>query len=1053
MILKPVESKMKYRNIFDQAYDELNEEQKIAVDQIEGPVMVIAGPGTGKTQILAVRIGRILLDTDTQPHNILCLTYTDAASISMRDRLVQIIGPDAHRVHIHTFHSFCNQVIQENLGIFGNYRQLEPISDLERIACYEELILQLQSDHPLKRLKGDPRYVIRQLRHLFSLMKKENYNQSDIDEVAQSYLEALKSDPDMIYKRSGKGYSKGDFKQKAFDEAELQMKELRAGGALFEDFEKIMNQKGRYDFDDMILWVLRAFENHPELLLQYQERYHYFLIDEFQDTNGAQKNLLDHLVSYWSENPNVFVVGDDDQAIYKFQGANMGNISEFFRQYKPLSIVMAKNYRSNQEILNVAMGLIQYNQERIVNDEDFTLDKKLTAMTDDETRLKRVTISSYQNPTQEQAALVNTLEEWYKAKDDLSDFAIIYRNHRQVEKLVEVLEKKGIPINIRRRVNILNIPLVKNILTILEFINLQFETKKFTDRILFEIMHFNFFEIAPSDVSKLMWTYRTQNETIEKENHINLSQVISDRKILEHLELKSENNIASLIDRLNKWIADLKDVTLQVLFQNVLNEGMILNYILNHSERSWLLQVVGTLFDLIKLETSKNPDFELSDFLTMIDEMKKNEIPLQINKVVSSEKGAHFLTAHSSKGLEFEYVHILGATKDIWDGKNSSWGKFKYPEGINGDDKANIEDERRLFYVAMTRAKTNLTMSYSLSTESGKGLGSSQFVDEIRASSQLEVDPQSVNEDLVVDYQYLVLKKEDKPISLLDHDLIDRVLSGYKLSVTGLNKYLKCPITFYYETILKVPMARTKYLGFGRAIHFALEHFYRNLNLEQGITEKALIDFFNQGMLQHQAHFTIREFEDMSSYGQIVLSKYFAEYLENFVRSSVQYALEVKIENAEYQGVPIKGVLDRVDIQDYNAVVTDYKTGNFQKPSTRIKLKSPDDKTPQGGDYWRQIVFYKLLMDSDQTNKWRMHSGVIDFIEPDRKNDSFKQQQFFVSNEHVQIVGRQITETWKKINEHQFEKGCGEDDCYWCDFVQNNYVMDYSLIEEMEFTE
>ena len=163
---------------FSYHYNRLNPAQKRAVDQIQGAVMVIAGPGTGKTQILAVRIAKILADTDAQAHNILCLTFTDAATIAMRRRLVQIIGPAAHQIHIYTFHGFCNQVIQEHLEIFGNYRQLEPLTDLERVDVYHKIISDLPNDHVLKRLKGDPTFEHKRLDNLFQMMKKENLNAS-----------------------------------------------------------------------------------------------------------------------------------------------------------------------------------------------------------------------------------------------------------------------------------------------------------------------------------------------------------------------------------------------------------------------------------------------------------------------------------------------------------------------------------------------------------------------------------------------------------------------------------------------------------------------------------------------------------------------------------------------------------------------------------------------------------------------------------------------------------------------------------------------------------
>src|SRR6202008_2397239 len=175
---------------FLQEYERLNEPQRIAVDQIEGPVMVIAGPGTGKTQILAARIGKILLDTDTDPSNILCLTYTDAGVIAMRRRLLEFIGPDAYKVGIYTFHAFCNDVIQENLSLFEK-TSLDPISELEKIQLFKELIDSFPKNHPLKRYRGDVYFEVNNLQTLFSTMKKEGWAPAFISDKIDEFLADL----------------------------------------------------------------------------------------------------------------------------------------------------------------------------------------------------------------------------------------------------------------------------------------------------------------------------------------------------------------------------------------------------------------------------------------------------------------------------------------------------------------------------------------------------------------------------------------------------------------------------------------------------------------------------------------------------------------------------------------------------------------------------------------------------------------------------------------------------------------------------------------------
>ncbi|NCT95696.1 MAG: UvrD-helicase domain-containing protein, partial [Chitinophagaceae bacterium] len=363
---------------FQKIYNSLNEQQRQAVDTIEGPVMVIAGPGTGKTQILGARIGKILLETDTNPDNILCLTYTDAGVIAMRKRLLGFIGPDAYKVRIYTFHAFCNDIIQENLSLFEK-TALDPISDLERIALLKELIDGFPKNHPLKRYRGDVYYEVRNLQQLFSTMKREGWTPEYILSCIDRYIAELPTRDEFVYKRAYKQFKAGDLKQHKIDEETERMSKLRAAVQEFPRFQELMSRERRYDFDDMINWVIRAFETDKNILARYQEQFQYILVDEYQDTSGTQNRLVELLISFWEE-PNVFVVGDDDQSIYRFQGANVENMQIFADRYQDslLKVVLTNNYRSTQPILNVSKTLIERNTERLVNKND-GLSKELVA--------------------------------------------------------------------------------------------------------------------------------------------------------------------------------------------------------------------------------------------------------------------------------------------------------------------------------------------------------------------------------------------------------------------------------------------------------------------------------------------------------------------------------------------------------------------------------------------------------------------------------------------------------------------------------------------------
>src|SRR4029078_166829 len=268
--------KEKLETKFREEYERLNEKQRLAVNTIDGPVMVIAGPGTGKTQILASRIGKILLDTDALPENILCLTYTDAGVVAMRKRLLQFIGPDAYKVTISTFHAFCHDVIQENLSLFEK-TELDAISELEKIQLFKELIDSFPKNHPLKRYRGDVYFEVKNLQNLFSTMKREGWAPAFINERIDSYIADLPNRDEFIYKRKYKEFNAGDLKKDKIAEEKEKMEKLRAAVNEFDHFQQLMRRYNRYDFDDMINWVIKAFEENKNLLADYQERFLYIL--------------------------------------------------------------------------------------------------------------------------------------------------------------------------------------------------------------------------------------------------------------------------------------------------------------------------------------------------------------------------------------------------------------------------------------------------------------------------------------------------------------------------------------------------------------------------------------------------------------------------------------------------------------------------------------------------------------------------------------------------------------------------------------------------------
>lgn len=502
---------------FDEEYNRLNSEQRKAVDQIEGPVMVIAGPGTGKTQILAARIGKILLETDAFPSNILCLTYTDSGAIAMRRRLLEFIGADAYKVNLYTFHAFCNEVIQENLSLFEK-TSLDPISELERIALLKELIDELPKNNPLKRYRGDVYYEIKNLQSLFSTMKKEGWKPEFINQKIDDYLNDLPNRDEYIYKNNRAGqWKKGDLKQGAIEEQNERMEKLKAAVNQFENFQQKMRSRNRYDFDDMINWVIKVFEENKQVLSNYQERFQYILVDEYQDTSGTQNNLVSLLISYWDK-PSVFVVGDDDQSIYRFQGANVENMQSFADTYKDdlFRVVLVNNYRSTQPILNASKSLINRNQERLINRMQ-GLSKDLVSSNSKVSSLTHLPeLHSYETQRHEMTGITLKIEELIANGTSPSCIAIIYKENKYGEELAKYFRLRNIPFYSKRNMNLLEIPLSRQIVLMLEYLASEHYIPFSGDEILFEILHFHWFHIPPIQIAKLSIEASEKNIAMKK---------------------------------------------------------------------------------------------------------------------------------------------------------------------------------------------------------------------------------------------------------------------------------------------------------------------------------------------------------------------------------------------------------------------------------------------------------------------------------------------------------------------------------------------------------
>jgi DNA helicase-2/ATP-dependent DNA helicase PcrA len=852
-----------------------------------------------------------------------------------------------------------------------------------------------------------------------------------------------------VYKKKHNGNNPGDLKKEKFEDEKERMGKLKAAVNEFERFQQIMHQKNRYDFDDMINWVITAFEENKNLLANYQEQFLYMLVDEYQDTSGTQNRLVELLINYWDK-PNVFVVGDDDQSIYRFQGANVENMLSFAKTYEDdlLTVVLTNNYRSSQNILDTARSLITQNEERLIKKLK-GLNKELVASNTIVSKLSHTPLfKSYENQRQEMIDICLQIEKLLAQGVEPSRMGVIYKENKWGEELARLLKFRKIPFYSKRNINILEVPLAQKIILILEYLAAEHDVPYGGDEMLFEILHFDWFHIPAIEIAKLSVEASEKKYTESKTSFRKLLHEKANAPAKDLFSQGIHPGLKFASAAIESLIADVPNLTLQILFENIIRKAGILKYLMGHPEKIWLLQVLTTLFDFVKDESHRKPWLSLKELVSIIQLMEKEQIILPVTEVTGNDKGVNLMTAHGSKGLEFQYVFFAGCNATVWEKKRKPYEGFKLPDTIfststNGDS---LEELRRLFYVALTRAEQHLIISYSCYRHDGRELEPSRFIAEVTDGEQNPVEKVFISEDVIAEFTALPFIEQLSPqINELEEEFASRLLEKFTINVSALNNYLNCPLEFYFKNLLRIPSPKNEAAEFGSAVHYALEQLFRKMqtNGENFPGKEEFIKDFEWYMNRHRENFTKEQFDRRIEYGHDVLSNYYDNWTG---RWNKVVTVERNFNNVIMKGVVLKGKIDKLEFEGKSVNVVDYKTGNPEY--AKDKLSPPSDKDPLGGDYWRQAVFYKILVDNYEKKSWKVISSEFDFIEPDKKKQ-YQKKRLYISQQDIDKVSNQIEETWNKIQAHEFYKGCGKEDCHWCNFVKtNNLAVALHEIEE-----
>ncbi len=1036
---------MSQNTIFQTRYAKLNAEQKKAVDTIDGPVLVVAGPGSGKTEILSLRVANILQQTDTLPGSILCLTFTESAAANMRRRLIEFIGPDAYKVSIHTFHSFGSEIIAQNPQYFYNGASYTAADQLVQIEIMEEILSDLSHKDPLNSYHPVQGYTyLRDILSRISELKQSGFSPDAFENHLRENEVFLKTAQPIIAAVFEEKISKKTFNK--FHEALVELRALGVSNHLIDSFafaleeaendastkpltawkneytkkdnrketilkdydkmsrlfslaniyreyQKKLSEKGYYDFADMLLDTVKILQNFPELRYTLQEKYLYVLVDEFQDTNGVQMTLLDQILDadVNEGRPNILAVGDDDQAIFKFQGANIQNILGFHKKYRePELIVLDKNYRSSQKILDFVRPIILQGEERLESIlPEITKELKAAKESHEETT---ITEKVFTEKIQE---LVWIAQEVQNTNKPLNEIAVIGRKHKDLEDLAKVLDYFNIPVNYERRKNLLEQPHLKEIIKILEFI-----TDTTQDHHLAEILSFPFWGMERLTVWDLsMKAYKGKKLWLEV--MLETLEFSPLAKFFINLEAEAKEKTAEeIID----FITGSKELD---GYQSPYREHYFSSQDKNYLE--FLESLKAFILAIRKHKTAEI--LNVKDLLQFVKLHQKHNLPLNYTtEYTQQEPAVNLCTAHHSKGLEFDTVFLLHCQESSWIG-GGNFNKLNFSSDLPiSPETDSIEDKLRLFYVALTRAKHHLYLTHHIQGGRTKEEMRLRFL----GQKSEEIPPTSIQTPTPLLAMELSLSSHTPPTPN-EQSMLKKLVQNYKLSVTHLNNFLDLihhgPQKFLENNLLKFPQMISPSAAYGAAIHNALHALQTDLKQKRTL---ANLDFFISQFEQSLAAYRLNRKDTAKLFekGRDQLTEYYEQRKSEFHYDDIS-EFDFKYQNVVIDGAEITGKIDKIRPNSITKEITvyDYKTG---KPIQ--SWDSGDDyKLKKAWTYKNQLLFYKLLIENSRSFQHdnQVRHGILEFVEPvDQRIQTLELQ---IDPNDVDMLRKLIVVVYNKI--------------------------------------
>ena len=1057
---------------FHDRYTHLNAAQKRAVDTIEGPVMVVAGPGTGKTELLSVRVANILQKTDTLPENILCLTFTESGQAAMRERLVGIIGKDAYKVAIHTFHSFGSEVMAQNRDYFYRNALFQAADELKQYEILRAIFETLDHTNPLaSTMNGefthlrDTQSVISELKRRSALTSDEllavlQQNEAAMDaaerllvpilsdrvgkttaaklgEAASAFREyAVSVEPlyqivpvahiindslthmltetetihptKPISAWKSKWFERDAAKNLVFKDRK-RLSKLKSLSYIYFEYLNQMEKASLFDFDDMIMQVVHAIEVHDDLKFNLQEKYLYIMVDEFQDTNPAQlrilQNLTDNPVNEGT--PNILVVGDDDQAIYGFQGADISNILGFSDLYPSRElVVLTENYRSGAPILEASRAVISQAGDRL-EERLPELDKKLHAQNDN------ASVALWHSPSfeAEYHSVANDIKTKIDAGIDPSSIAVLARRHADIQALLPYLSHAGVVVRYEREESVLDTaPIVALEEVARIVVSLAEGHHDEVEALLPKLLAHPAWQITPQELWRLSLDAYTNRQHWLEVMATTPRFVPIYNWLLEQAEASKNTALEPMVDALiGKQDEEEKVSPYYTYFFS--SEALA-------DHPATYLQCLSALRALRSRLREYMPDapVNLKNLVDFIDLHRRLNVTIMSHQysLASDVPAVQLLTAHKSKGLEFDHVYVINSVDSSWgQGARGVSRSISYPENLPLQSGGNSADERlRLYYVAMTRARKELTLTYGDYNESGKHTLLADFLvqTEIPTITHDENTLQATLEQAELAwYQPLV-----QPTADLKQILAPQ-LEKFKLSATSFNAFLDVsrggPQEFLLNNLLHFPRAKGASASYGTAIHWTMQQAHTHLTAtgEQKPLEDILHDFetaLNKERLSEQdtAYFLQKGSEDLPKFltsGVLPIA------------ATQKAEVDFRYQDVIVASARLTGSLDMIDVDESERTlaVTDYKTGrpseSWDRGDEHTKLKLHK--------YRQQLIFYKILVENSALyGKYNVTHGQLAFIEPTKAGESIL-LSLDLSDQDIERTTKLIEAVWKRI--------------------------------------